>query len=497
MTNVTRRTVSSIDFNKSPDDSFSSVSSVDSSLSSTSSEHCDGDNEHHWNILWKNHYEEEYHLQYNQFLTTKEISSNLCKIEVSQTTDIFETNSQQPVASETTTDVDEIDEYDEQPNEETLQMIALGLPVSFGKSQNENTHNSGNNERLKTKASDFNSSRNKTIAAFNLLGIRFCEKAEQFMAGEIDYKMKNIRSQNRQLRLLDAKRPRHTYFDEDGNSILENTEESKEVHNEIIPSDCSDNEESSGDEDITTIEQIPTRVTNEDETDNQKEISKRRKRKRKMVTYPPEIRDSAKLKKYWMRRFSLFSRFDEGVKLDKESWYSVTPEIVAKHTAQRCKTDVIIDAFCGAGGNTIQFALTCKKVIAVDIDPIKIELARNNAKVYGVVDKIEFIVGDFMTLASNLKADVVFMSPPWGGPSYSNRLVYDLEKMLQPSPFSKLMEAANTISKNVAVFLPKNSNTFDAVKQAGENGLIEIEQNFVSRNLIAITVYYNDLIKQT
>ncbi|KAL3284722.1 hypothetical protein HHI36_018867 [Cryptolaemus montrouzieri] len=376
-------------------------------------------------------------------------------------------------------------------------MIALGLPVSFGKSQNENTHNSGNNERLKTKASDFNSSRNKTIAAFNLLGIRFCEKAEQFMAGEIDYKMKNIRSQNRQLRLLDAKRPRHTYFDEDGNSILENTEESKEVHNEIIPSDCSDNEESSGDEDITTIEQIPTRVTNEDETDNQKEISKRRKRKRKMVTYPPEIRDSAKLKKYWMRRFSLFSRFDEGVKLDKESWYSVTPEIVAKHTAQRCKTDVIIDAFCGAGGNTIQFALTCKKVIAVDIDPIKIELARNNAKVYGVVDKIEFIVGDFMTLASNLKADVVFMSPPWGGPSYSNRLVYDLEKMLQPSPFSKLMEAANTISKNVAVFLPKNSNTFDAVKQAGENGLIEIEQNFVSRNLIAITVYYNDLIKQT
>lgn len=39
----------------------------------------------------------------------------------------------------------------------------------------------------------------------------------------------------------------------------------------------------------------------------------------------------------------------------------MTPEKVAKHTAKRCKCDVIIDAFCGAGGNAIQFAFTCEK----------------------------------------------------------------------------------------------------------------------------------------
>lgn len=44
-----------------------------------------------------------------------------------------------------------------------------------------------------------------------------------------------------------------------------------------------------------------------------------------------------------------------------ESWYSVTPERIAKQIARRCKCKVIIDAFCGAGGNTIQFAFTCKK----------------------------------------------------------------------------------------------------------------------------------------
>lgn len=44
-----------------------------------------------------------------------------------------------------------------------------------------------------------------------------------------------------------------------------------------------------------------------------------------------------------------------------ESWFSVTPEKVAIHIAERCKGDIIIDAFCGCGGNTIQFAKICSK----------------------------------------------------------------------------------------------------------------------------------------
>lgn len=44
-----------------------------------------------------------------------------------------------------------------------------------------------------------------------------------------------------------------------------------------------------------------------------------------------------------------------------ESWFSVTPEQIAKYIAERCKCDTIIDAFCGAGGNAIQFAFTCER----------------------------------------------------------------------------------------------------------------------------------------
>jgi 23S rRNA G2445 N2-methylase RlmL len=73
----------------------------------------------------------------------------------------------------------------------------------------------------------------------------------------------------------------------------------------------------------------------------------------------------------------------------------------------------------------LQFAFTCERVIAIDIDPHKIELARHNAAVYGVADRIEFIVGDFFDIMPTVTAaDVVFLSPPWGGPDYLTKFVY-------------------------------------------------------------------------
>ena len=52
---------------------------------------------------------------------------------------------------------------------------------------------------------------------------------------------------------------------------------------------------------------------------------------------------------------NLFSQYEKYIKLDFESWSTVTPEKVAKHIAKRLKNfDVIFDAFCGVGGNLIQ-----------------------------------------------------------------------------------------------------------------------------------------------
>ena len=47
----------------------------------------------------------------------------------------------------------------------------------------------------------------------------------------------------------------------------------------------------------------------------------KRKAKRKGVPMPPEISDDLELRKYWGQRYRLFSRFDEGVKLDRGRLY--------------------------------------------------------------------------------------------------------------------------------------------------------------------------------
>ena len=42
-------------------------------------------------------------------------------------------------------------------------------------------------------------------------------------------------------------------------------------------------------------------------------------------------------------------------------------------------------------------------VIAIDIDPVKIACAIENARIYGVADRIEFIVGDYFNIMPHLK----------------------------------------------------------------------------------------------
>lgn len=238
------------------------------------------------------------------------------------------------------------------------------------------------------------------------------------------------------------------------------------------------------------------------QVETEAEIKKKKKsknKKRKVNGLPPEIAAVPELAKYWAQRYRLFSRFDDGIKLDREGWFSVTPEKIAEHIAGRVSqsftSDIIIDAFCGVGGNTIQFALTGKRVIAIDIDPVKIDLARNNAEVYGIADKIEFICGDFLLLAPCLKADVVFLSPPWGGPDYATAETFDIRTMMSPDGF-EIFRLSQKITNNIVYFLPRNADIDQVASLAGPGGQVEIEQNFLNNKLKTITAYFGDLIRR-
>lgn len=152
--------------------------------------------------------------------------------------------------------------------------------------------------------------------------------------------------------------------------------------------------------------------------------------------------------KYWAQRKHLFARYDQGVLLDPEGWYSVTPETIANHIAQRmvvgCNNNhgddspivnnngatrstlletgehehhddeqkkeepkkkkknpsagmIVLDAFAGVGGNSIAFARRPEVdlVVCVDTNDTRLRMAANNCRVYNIpTEKVVFIHGD-------------------------------------------------------------------------------------------------------
>lgn len=77
-------------------------------------------------------------------------------------------------------------------------------------------------------------------------------------------------------------------------------------------------------------------------------------------------------------------------------------------------------------------------MLAIDINAERLNLAQHNARVYNVADKIEFVQGDFLQLAPRLRGDVVFLSPPWGGPEYLSADVFDIKTMMEPDGYPLL-----------------------------------------------------------
>ena len=152
-----------------------------------------------------------------------------------------------------------------------------------------------------------------------------------------------------------------------------------------------------------------------------------------------------------------------------------------------------MDGFCGVGGNAIQFAFSCERVIAIDIDPHKIEQARHNAAVYGVQDRIEFIVGDFFTVLPRLKPDVVFLSPPWGGPEYLGQEVFDLKECGGCVDGYRVFQTAKLVTDNIAYFVPRNTNVNQLSSLGGRGERVEVEQNILTRKFKTLTAYYGDL----
>jgi hypothetical protein len=106
-----------------------------------------------------------------------------------------------------------------------------------------------------------------------------------------------------------------------------------------------------------------------------------------------------------------------------------------------------------------------------EFDPLKCEYAKNNGEIYNVGPNIQIINTDFLNLAvadikypedRPSKMDVVYMSPPWGGIGYNMLSEYSV-KYLHPD-FNMVIRKALEFSRNIIMFLPKNTSVEELVQ---------------------------------
>ena len=218
--------------------------------------------------------------------------------------------------------------------------------------------------------------------------------------------------------------------------------------------------------------------------------------------------------RYYHQRFSIFSKYDEGIWMTEDAWFGVTPEpvarwaattkpssvhwqafsTIAKHVAEAASANkpFLIDCFAGVGGNVIAFAQSerWKTVYAIEKDPRALACAKHNAEIYGVRDKISWFEGDCFEILRNELADlcqhsILFASPPWGGkmsllrsigqwrcltiagPGYRTDIVFDLTKM-QPYTLRDLLYPFQQLTEHVVLYLPRTSDIRQLANESSE-----------------------------
>lgn len=174
-----------------------------------------------------------------------------------------------------------------------------------------------------------------------------------------------------------------------------------------------------------------------------------------------------------------------------------------------------------------------RPVISLDTNPTRLAFAQHNATIYGVADRIDFILADYLvwtraylTLPATKRPsiDIVFLDPPWGGPEYFDSEValaarvkaeltgtpypeYSLSSLM-PIPGSQLFELSRRITCNIAFFLPRgiivdeildlvpNGKYTPSSGSGGVSGpeMVEIEEQWMDDKLRAVTCYFGGLV---
>lgn len=185
---------------------------------------------------------------------------------------------------------------------------------------------------------------------------------------------------------------------------------------------------------------------------------------------------------------------------DEEGLLLTSYQKASEHTAQRILSKFgkvrVLEICSGVGGTTIFLAEKLEHIYAVDLNPIRIKFAKENARTFGIEDKITFINADGLDegMLKKAKEDgvkVVVSDVEWRA-DLSLSLTETTPNIDQTIPSTPvLFEKLNRlVSKNIVMHMAANTNK----EQLMALGDCEIEEMFYEGKVKFINVYFGDLI---
>lgn len=151
----------------------------------------------------------------------------------------------------------------------------------------------------------------------------------------------------------------------------------------------------------------------------------------------------------------------ENLQFDSIGLYSITLPAEATIITEIIETysgleATITDCTAGLGGNTLSFATKFSYVNAIEIDNDRFPILTNNIAEYKY-NNITLFKGSCLSILPNITQDIIFVDPPWGGPSYKESK--NLEIYLDNIEISELVTLFLNHCKILALKLPLSYDT--------------------------------------
>ena len=146
------------------------------------------------------------------------------------------------------------------------------------------------------------------------------------------------------------------------------------------------------------------------------------------------------------------------LRFDEEALYSVTDQYTADKISRELKrlcptAQVITDATACIGGNSFSFSKHFSFVQAIELDKIRFDYLKANLQTLDSIN-VACYWGDCIDIVPCLKQDLVFLDPPWGGPSYKDKKNIDL--YLSGVELSEICRIIKPACRYLALKVPQN-----------------------------------------